>query len=82
MNQGQNEGIADKCRGKWNRLIPKVWYEFSAVSSYPGEKRKKKKKNDKMPFSAPLGSVCRRPLRCITLAVLGVESLVEHDAEG
>ena len=81
MNQGQNEGITDKCRGKWNRLIPNVQYEVPAVSSYPCEKRKKKKM-EKMPFSAPLGLVCRRRFRCITMAVLGVESLVEHDGEG
>ena len=28
VNQGQNEGIIDKCRGKW---IPNVQYEVLAV---------------------------------------------------
>ena len=81
MNQGHDEGITDKCHGKWNRLIPRVQYEVSEVSSYPVGRRKKKKM-DKMPFWAPLGSVCRQQFRHITTAVLGVKSLIEHNGEG
>ena len=80
MNQGQNEDITDKCRGKWNRLIPNVQYEVPAVSSYLCDKRKKKM--EKMPFSALLGLVVRRRFRCIMMAALGVKSLVKHYGEG
>ena len=41
-----------------------------------------RKKNDKMYFSAPPGSVCRRQFRHLTMDVLGVKSLAEHDSEG
>ena len=42
----------------------------------------RKKKKDKMYFSAPPGSVCRRRFRCVMMDVLGVKSLIEHDGEG
>ena len=42
----------------------------------------RKKKKDKTPFSAPLGSVCRRLFRDVTRDVLGVKSVVERDYEG
>ena len=47
-----------------------------------GSLERKKKKKDKMPFSAPPGSVCRGRFRYATMDVLGVKSLVEHDFEG
>ena len=42
----------------------------------------RKKKNDKMQFSAPPGSVYKRWFRSATMDVLGVKTLVEHDFEG
>ena len=42
----------------------------------------RKKKMEKMYFSALLGSVCRRRFRDVTMVNLGVTSLVEHDFEG
>ena len=80
MNQGHDEGITHKCHGKWNRLIPSVQYEVSEVSSYPVGRRKKKM--DKMPFWARLGSVCRQRFHHITTAVLGVKLLIEYNGEG
>ena len=42
----------------------------------------RKKKNEKVSFSAPPGSVCRRRFSWVTMDLLGVKSLVEHDGEG
>ena len=62
-------------------MIPKVAQDVDAASSYTWTKRKKKKK-EKTRFSAPSGSVCKRPFLCILIDCLGVKSLVEHDGEG
>ena len=67
--------------GKRNRLIPRERYEVSTVSRYP-EPLRKKEKMDKMYFSASLGSVYIRRFRCVTMDVLGVKSLPEHDFDG
>ena len=61
-------------------MMPKVAQDVDAASSYTWTKRKKKK--EKTRFSAPSGSVCKRPFLCILIDCLGVKSLVEHDGEG
>ena len=62
--------------GEWTRLIPKVEHRPVVVSRYPDPWRNKKM--DKMSFSAPLGSVCRRRYHYVTMDCVGVKSLVEH----
>ena len=37
---------------------------------------------EKLRFSAPPGSVCKRQFLVVTVGVLDVKSLVEHDGEG
>ena len=52
-------------------------------TSYCGfERKKERKKNAKVPFSEPLGSVRRRRFCCVTMDSLGVKLLIELDFEG
>ena len=61
-------------------MIPKVARDVDVASSYTWTKRKKKK--EKTRFSAPSGSVRKRPFLCILIDFVGVKLLVEHDGEG
>ena len=41
-----------------------------------------RRKNAKMSFSAPLGSVCKRQFHDTVIDILGVESLIQQVYEG
>ena len=53
--------------------------EVDVVASLPDLRPKKE---DETRFSAPPGSACKRQFRGVTVGVLDVKSLVEHDGEG
>ena len=57
-------------------------HEVVVVASLPDLRPMKEiNKMEKMQFSAPPGSVCKRQF-LVTVSVLDVKSLVEHDGEG
>ena len=73
-------------RGKARPLEEQINIKSGGRASFGIEfallKAEERKKIEKMYFLAPPGLVCRRRFRCVTMDVLGVESLVEQDCEG
>ena len=78
-NGGEIEASFALSRIEWNSLIPRIKQWFAGVSRYTRSWRKKKK-NDKTPFLATPGLVCRRRFRREIIDFLDVKSLVEQDS--